>query len=158
VANVSAEQIEKLYELREALETQAARLAARRRDPGPFEDLKRDLLTRPHEPGRESSTTYDLADRLDLAIDEAMRNEFLRGALRDIRGNLVRVRRYAQFDPDRLDQATGEHLTIVDAILRQDELLAAQATAVHLRHSLNHILAAVASADDATTAHHEGAR
>lgn len=155
VATVSAEEVEKLYELREALETQAARLAARRRDTVPFEALRRDLLARPDDAipaGDESSAAYDLADRLDVAIDEAMGNDLLSGALGDIRGNLARLRRYAQFDPARLAQATAEHLTIVDAILRRDEMLAAQATAVHLRRSLDHILAAIDFAGESTSA------
>ncbi len=70
----------------------------------------------------------------------AMSNAHLRSALRDIRGHLARLRRHAHSNPERLQQASGEHLLIVNAIIRQDEVLAAQATAVHLRNSLDHIL------------------
>ena len=44
VTPVSREHIRKLFELREALDTQAARLAARRRDAAVFEALKREFL------------------------------------------------------------------------------------------------------------------
>ncbi|GAB3125452.1 GntR family transcriptional regulator [Glaciibacter psychrotolerans] len=146
VTPVSREHIERLYELREALETQAARLAARRRDPAPFENLKREFLAASvaadtPDGDVDNATSYRLADRLDAVIDDAMDNSYLRGALKDIRGHLARARRHAHANPRRLDAATAEHLLIIDAILRRDEVLAAQATAVHLRNSLDNILA-----------------
>jgi GntR family transcriptional regulator, rspAB operon transcriptional repressor len=149
VTPVSREHIRKLFELREALETQAARLAARRRDAPAFEALKVEFLTRPAESGNDDTShhstamSYFLADRLDEAIDHAMDNPYLQNALRDIRGHLARVRRHAHSNPRRLEQATAEHLLIIDAILGQDEVLAAQATAVHLRNSLDNILATI---------------
>lgn len=144
VTPVSRSHIERLYELREALETQAARLAARRRDQGAFDELKREFLTQSAstEPG-DTDGSYELADRLDQAIDDAMDNSYLRSALKDIRGHLARARRHAHANPRRLEAAAGEHLLIIDAILRRDEVLAAQATAVHLRNSLDNILATI---------------
>ena len=84
---------------------------------------------------------YFLADRLDLAIDDATGNPYLVNALRDLRGHLARVRRHAKLDPSRLVAATAEHLLIVEAILAQDEMLAMRATGVHLFNSMNNILA-----------------
>lgn len=141
VAQLSRDDIRKLFELREALETQAARLAARHRSADAFLELKREFEAGAPTAGDDIDTSYFLADRLDEAIDAAMDNQYLRGALRDIRGHLARLRRHAHSNPGRLEQATAEHLVIVDAILRQDEMLAAQATAVHLRNSLDNILA-----------------
>jgi DNA-binding GntR family transcriptional regulator len=144
VAPVSHAHVRQLFELREALEMQAARLAARRRDPKDFEELKRDLLAGEHvEDLSGADTSYVLADRLDAAIDRAMNNEYLLGALKDIRGHLIRVRRHAHSNPGRLAQAAAEHVLIVGAILQQDELLAAQATAVHLHNSLANILSSI---------------
>ena len=182
VTQVSRAQIEQLFELREALETQAARLAARRRDTAAFEVLKEAFLAatvdesaEPRgrvepgsvvsgrvEPGSvvsgrswgsslgSSDATYLLADRLDAAIDAAMGNSYLQGALNDIRGHLARARRHAHANPRRLEQARTEHLLIIDAILRRDEVLAAQATAVHLRNSLDNILATIPPTSIAT--------
>lgn len=157
VAAVSLDGIRELFELREALETQAARLAARRRDTAVFLTLKRDFTLKHRElmdrglagagleGGADRGNPYALSDRLDDAIDEAIGNLYLRNALRDLRGHLARVRRHAHADPDRLRQATTEHLVVVDAILERDETLAAQATAVHLHNSLNSILANIPS-------------
>ncbi|GAA3886182.1 GntR family transcriptional regulator [Leifsonia kafniensis] len=155
VTPVSRAHIEQLFELREALETQAARLAARRRDSSSFESLKEAFLATTDaaaatnnvgtaaESGDSSDASYLLADRLDAAIDEAMDNSYLRSALKDIRGHLARARRHAHANPIRLEQARTEHLLIIDAILRRDEMLAGQATAVHLRNSLDNILATI---------------
>ena len=86
---------------------------------------------------------YDLADALDVAIDEAAGSVYLQAALRDLRGHLARVRRSAHSNADRLTRATSEHVLIVDAILAQDEALAASATSVHLHNSLANILASL---------------
>ena len=172
VTPVSRAQIEQLFELREALETQAARLAARRRDTAAFETLKVAFLAASVDSGAGTATddgtgngtgtgegktttetsdaTYILADRLDAAIDAAMDNSYLQGALNDIRGHLARARRHAHANPRRLEQARTEHLLIIDAILRHDEVLAAQATAVHLRNSLDNILATIPPTSIAT--------
>ena len=145
VTSLSRRDIVELFELREALETQAARLAARRRDASVFESLRRDFVD-----GTDDSTgeppedrPYDLADALDVAIDEAAASVYLQSALRDLRGHLARVRRSAHSNADRLNRATTEHVLIVDAILAQDEALAASATSVHLHNSLANVLASL---------------
>jgi len=149
VSALSRESIQQLFELREALEMQAARLAARRRDAAVFESLRADFVAQPtaiDTPGDER--TYFLADQLDSAIDDAARSLYLQSALRDLRGHLARVRRNAHSNPARLERATAEHVLIIDAILAQDENLAAQATAVHLHNSLVNVLSTLPPSND----------
>jgi DNA-binding GntR family transcriptional regulator len=144
VTSLSRRDIVDLFELREALETQAARLAARRRDARVFEALRADFVAAiraEHVPAEDRP--YDLADALDVAIDEAAGSVYLQGALRDLRGHLARARRSAHSNADRLSRATSEHVLIVDAILAQDETLAASATSVHLHNSLANVLASL---------------
>ena len=148
VTSLSRGDIVELFELREALETQSARLAARRRDASVFESLRVDFVTGARSskgsvPVPAEDRPYVLADALDLAIDEAAASVYLSGALRDLRGHLVRVRRSAHSNSERLARATTEHILIVDAILAQDEALAASATSVHLHNSLENILASL---------------
>jgi DNA-binding GntR family transcriptional regulator len=148
VTGLSRRDIVGLFELREALETQSARLAARRRDARVFEALRADFLagtgaTRDAASVSAEDRPYVLADALDLAIDEAASSVYLKGALRDLRGHLARVRRSAHSNSERLALATTEHILIVDAILAQDEALAASATSVHLHNSLANILASL---------------
>ena len=145
VTSLSRRDIVELFELREALETQAARLAARRRDAAVFEALRAELVSsiRGADANVPEDRPYDLADALDVAIDAAAASIYLQGALRDLRGHLARVRRSAHSNADRLRLATNEHVLIVDAILAQDEALAASATSVHLHNSLANVLASL---------------
>jgi GntR family transcriptional regulator, rspAB operon transcriptional repressor len=141
VTSLSRRDIVELFELREALETQAARLAARRRDASVFEALRQDFVgVRSTKGVSPEDRPYDLAEALDVAIDAAAGSVYLQSALRDLRGHLARVRRSAHSNADRLSRATSEHILIVDAILAKDEALAASATSVHLHNSLANIL------------------
>lgn len=142
VPDVSAESVAELFELREALETQAARLAARRRDPAAFEGLVADFA-RAGETLAASGIDayYDAIARFDQAIDDAVGNPAFRSALDGVRTHLVRARRMAADNPERLLRAADEHRLICEAIRDGDEALAASATAVHLRASLTAILA-----------------
>lgn len=148
VTDLSLPDVRHLYELREALETQAARLAARRRSPEVFARLRDRFAAAPaqpeaSDPGRREY--YALVAELDEAVDDAMASPYLRRSLATVRTHAARARRLSRDNPARLEQAAREHLLIVEAILDGDETLAAQATAVHLRMSLATILAAVSS-------------
>lgn len=148
VTDLRPEDVRALFELRAALEDQAVRLAARRRDPAPFEDLARELEAAPqllaHDTDPGHGAYYAVAERLDDAVDAAAANPYLTTALAGMRTHLVRLRRVSRDDPDRLHAAAHEHLLVVRAILERDEALAAHALAVHLHHSLRHVLAAFA--------------
>lgn len=143
VTAVSLESVEQLFELRRALEQEAARAAARNRDAAVFLDLRdrfrsaADLL----DDGDPSHDRYyALVDDLDRAIDHAAANPYLVAALRNLRPHLARLRRVSRDDPDRLRAAAQEHLLIVEAIVDRDADLAASATRVHLHRSLQNVL------------------
>ena len=149
VPDVSAASVAELFELREALEMQGARLAARRRDPAVFDGLAADFARAPEtlagsgpDAGRIDAY-YEVVSRFDRAIDDAVGNPALRTALDGVRTHLVRARRMAADNPARLLRAAEEHRLICEAIRDGDEALAASATAVHLRASLTEILAAL---------------
>lgn len=148
VSELSPASITALYELREALEEQAARLAATRRDPARFTELHERLAAAPRllDRGDEGLRTYyDTVDALDEEIDAATANPMLVAALRSARLHSVRVRRLARHNPDRLRAAASEHLLIVEAIIAGDASLAAHASHVHLHMSLRHALASIES-------------
>jgi DNA-binding GntR family transcriptional regulator len=154
VTNVSLENIRELFEVRRALEEQAARLAALRGDPKVFEALERELLSvsdllGDDDPARHAY--YDLVRRFDEAVDAAVANPYLVGALRGLRTHLVRIRRHAKDDPSRLRGAAAEHLTIVQAIIARDAELAAHATHVHLHRALRNALATSTSTPTSDT-------
>lgn len=143
VAQLAVDDIKHLFELREALETQAARLAAERGTPTEFEDLAHKFrragsLISQDDPGRIAY--YQLVDELDGAIDKSMRNPYLERALQNVRLHVARARKLARDKPARLIEAAAEHALIARAIAAGNQALAAQSTAVHLANSLASIL------------------
>ena len=139
VTPVSTANVTELFEVRQALEGQAARLAARRRDVSAFLELQRQfqdveaLLTDKHR-------YYELVNELDAAIDRAAGNPILVTTLNGVRTHIVRIRRLARDDPARLRDAAQEHAQIIEAIIDGEESLAAHATELHLHRSLRYIL------------------
>lgn len=146
VTEVSIERIRELYELRQALEEQAARLAALRRDREVFLTIRDQFMAAPELLLRGEEGVhryYDLIDELERAIDTAGDNPYLVGALDAVRTHLSRIRRLARGNKARLRAAAVEHLLIIDAIIAGDANLAAHATHVHLHQSLTSVLAAI---------------
>lgn len=142
VTAISLDHATELFELRSALECQAASLAARRGKPEQFRNLQREFasaaaLLRGDDPDRHRY--YELVARLDTDIDEAAANTYLSQALRNLRVHLVRIRRLAKDNPERLLVSATEHANIAGAIAEGDGQLAAAATLLHLHNSLEHL-------------------
>src|SRR6478736_7685207 len=88
VTDISLEDIDELFELRETLEGKAAALAAERGDAAIFLQLQGELLEAPSlisttDPARHEY--YELVGRLDSAIDAAISNSYLVQAIRSLR-------------------------------------------------------------------------
>lgn len=145
VSAVSPENIRDLYELREALETQAARLAARRRDASVFEALRKKVLDELAVADLPNGSEEPIlpASQLYAAIRNAAGSVYLANALLDLRGALERVWRHGRRSPWRRTASTAEQLLIIEAIIDQDETLAAHAMAVHLHNSLAYLLSSI---------------
>lgn len=143
VSGLDAERIRQLFEVRHALETAAARLAAKRGEAGIFADLAGEFSA--IEPSADADTYYRLIARFDKAVDAAAANDYLASALRTVRTHLVRVRRLARDNPARLEASAAEHRLIATAIAERDTDLAAHATHVHLHNALEAILASLAA-------------
>ncbi|MEO8529480.1 MAG: GntR family transcriptional regulator, partial [Pseudolysinimonas sp.] len=142
VSDVSAASITELFELREALETAAARLASLRRDPAVFERLAERFEAAPLLLKRgDVDAYYALVADFDAALDVALGNAVFRGALDGIRLHLARARRIATDNLERLIRSAEEHRLICAAIRDGDGTFAASATTVHLKASLATILA-----------------
>ncbi|WP_248283156.1 GntR family transcriptional regulator [Cryobacterium arcticum] len=153
VTEMSVDSINDLYELREALEERAATLAARGADRSAFRALRERFLAAPAllEAGEHGiHEYYALIDEFDAAIDDAIGNSFLVGALDTVRTHLVRIRRVARGNPVRLRAAAAEHLLILDAIIDGDAALAAHATHVHLHLSRASVLAMLGANEPAS--------
>ncbi|MGQ1837145.1 GntR family transcriptional regulator [Kocuria turfanensis] len=144
VSQVSLDDVRALFELREALDCRAARLAARRRDPAEFLRLATELeacVDRLHGPSTDDrSAYYELVERMDRAVDDATANPYLTAAQRSLRLHLARVRKLSRTNPSRLARAAAEHAQIARAIAEGSEELAEAATRVHLANSLHAVL------------------
>ena len=149
VAQLSADQVRELFEVRQALEEQAVRLAAGRRRAADFAALALRFGDSPGLLGRGTAGQaeyYALIDEFDAAVDAAVGNAYLVRALTGVRTHLARIRRLSRERPERLRAAAGEHQLICEAIAVGDAGLAAHATHVHLHRSLTAILAVLSTA------------
>ena len=145
VTEISIDNITELFEVRQALEEQSARLAAHRRDLAIFLQLASGFREAPVLLTRGADGLhryYQLVEEFDDAVDAAVGNSYLISALDSVRVHLARIRRLARHNPERLRAAASEHLLIVEAIAAGDADLAADATHVHLHLSLANILRA----------------
>jgi DNA-binding GntR family transcriptional regulator len=144
VTDISLDDIDEMFELRETLDGKAASLAAERGERALFAQLHGELLRAPElitgsDPARHEY--YALVGRLDDAIDAAISNSYLAQAMRSLRVHLVRVRRLAADDALRLHAAALEHAAIAEAIAAGNAKLAEAATTLHLHRSLSHVKA-----------------
>jgi DNA-binding GntR family transcriptional regulator len=143
VTAVSIDDIVELYELRQPLEQQAARLAAQRGNPQLFAQIAAEFREseRLIDSGEEGiKAYYQLNERLDRAIEDAISSAYLVNALKALHLHLARIRRLSRQNIDRLRAAAVETLVIVEAIVNRDSDLAASATHVHLQQSLRNSL------------------
>lgn len=146
VSQLSLETVTELYEVREGLEEQAARLAAQRADREVFKKLWDEFenskgLILGGEIG--ANIFYELNAKFDDAIDEAIQNPYMVATLKNVRNHMARVRKLARSNPARLLEAASETQLIVEAIATGDAALAAHATHVHLHKSHSRVSAAV---------------
>ena len=144
VAGFDADEIRDLFEARRALEECTARAAARHRDRETFVTLA-ERIRNAHPELSDAATDdyYELISRFDAAVDAAANNTYLTAALRPVRTHLVRARRLAKDNRDRLTASVGEHALIAQAIADGDADLAAHATHIHLHNSLTSILSSL---------------
>ncbi|MDQ1124297.1 GntR family transcriptional regulator [Microbacterium trichothecenolyticum] len=140
VAGIDVDDIRDLFEVRRALEAEAARLAALRADRRVFTSLAREFTT---IDTAEADAYYALIARFDAGVDATVDNPYLAAALRSVRTHLVRVRRMARDNPLRLSASAREHELIARAIGTGDPELAVHATHVHLHNALTTILEAL---------------
>ena len=89
-------------------------------------------------------------------LDGAVANDYLTSALRTVRTHLVRVRRLARDNPDRLAASVAEHRLIASAIARRDADLAAHATHIHLHNALTSILDSLEAPSEAVPSRPSG--
>jgi len=154
VSHIDADEVRALFDLRHALDEQAARMAAAHARDGAsadapavrarfqaladrFRDVTPATLQR-DDPQRHHY--YALVAEFDAALDDALTSSpYLSAAIASTRVHLARVRRLARDDDDRLAQSAAEHGAIARAIADGDPDRAAAATRLHLHEALTSI-------------------
>ena len=148
VSHISEDDVCKLYDLRDVLDTRAAALAAQHCTPETFTRLAHNfaataeaLSNETGDPNDAHPGYYELIEQLDAAIDHAADNPYLTQAQASVRLRLARVRRLSTSDPARLIAAANEHRAISEAIASGSPQLAIATTRVHLANALKNALA-----------------
>jgi len=151
VSHIDADEVVALFDLRRALDEQAARLAALRADTEQRERFTMLAQRFADAPAAIAALTFDdpardgyyaLVAEFDAELDAALgRSPHLAGAIASTRVHLARVRRLARDDEARLASSAAEHGAIARAIADGDSERAASATHLHLHAALASILA-----------------
>ncbi len=163
VSEIEPDDVTALFELRTALDEQAARIAARvcaaaatgaatvgaaARDAARARARFAALATRFAAVDTAALAAddaqrhgyYDLVAEFDAAFDESLsESPYLAAAIQSTRVHLARVRRLARADDQRLAQSAAEHAAIARAIADGDPERAAAATRLHLHEALTSI-------------------
>lgn len=149
VSDIDADDVAALFDLRRALDEQAARLVASRAagDPATAEGFRElaafftdvtPATLQGDDPQRHGY--YALVAEFDAALDAALSTSpYLAAAIASTRVHLARVRRLARDDDARLAASAAEHGAIARAIADGDGERAAAATRLHLHEALTSI-------------------
>jgi GntR family transcriptional regulator, transcriptional repressor for pyruvate dehydrogenase complex len=124
-------QLPAIMEVREALETQTARLAARRRGEEDLRELRvaLDAMAAAIEAGEDGA---DADQRFHVAIARAARNDLLTSLMDQLADPIDQTRRASLSRPDRPPRSLAAHHEILAAIEAQDEDAATAAMRSHL--------------------------
>lgn len=137
VAELSVADMREIYEMREALESYAGRLAAVKGvDVDLLDQLEQDIQKGHDAIGRgEIECVFEAGIRLDRAIADAANNQRLSAALDILRVQAARIRRMAALSESRLHDAVDEHLELVAALRARDPDAVAAIVRNHIRGS-----------------------
>lgn len=149
VSDIEPDDVIALFDLRRALDEQAARLAARRAEGDVSTRLRFTELAQQFAAVDRSTLAtddpqrhgyYALVAEFDDALDDALdTSPYLASAIASTRVHLTRVRRLARDDDARLAASAAEHGAIARAIADADPERAAAATRLHLHEALSSI-------------------
>ena len=134
VTDLSVSDIDEIYQIREQLETFAARVAATEMSAKESADLIAELRSAKENPDEGSlEDAFDADIHLHEAIIAVTRNRRLAQILSTLADQVHRIRALSARTPGRLRAAVDEHLEIMEAIQRRDADAASEAMAEHLR-------------------------
>jgi GntR family transcriptional regulator, trigonelline degradation regulator len=157
VATTSPEEARALYEVREVLESLAARLCARRGSRAEKKRLSR-ALTHVAAAYREEDLGEQLKskDEFYRVLCEGADNSVIGMMLRTVQARVQMLRGLSLLAPGRTDESLVELKRIVDAIVRDDEDAAGQLASKHVQRAAEIALARLTEGEDTALASGEG--
>lgn len=146
VAGVSLADLRELYQMRNALETAAARLAAespRRLELTPYLEE----LDNAREPvaGGQHDSYHGLMARIDRAVVDVTGNSRLAASLDDVWSHLSRIRSVVCTDPPELLESIRRRHGILEAIVSGDAALAGRLAGEHVDAGFHMTTTSIAS-------------
>jgi len=144
VADISFKDIADVFEIRAALESLAAGLAAERITDEELEELERNLVEK-----AEAIISNDLEKLVEVdtkfheTIYNASRNERLKTIINNLREQIQRFRTTSLAYPGRMKQSLAEHRSIVEAIQSRDVQLARHLAQEHIENAENSMIEAI---------------
>jgi DNA-binding GntR family transcriptional regulator len=133
VTDITVSDIDEIYQIREQLETFAARIAAVEMSDAEIDELRSEILAAQAEPSDSIASAFHVDIHLHAAIVTVTRNRRLAQILTMLGDQVHRIRALSPRTRGRLRAALDEHLEIVEAIAARDPSAAADAMASHLR-------------------------
>ena len=133
LVEITEEETLGLYQARAAIEGQAARILAARKDPAALDRL-RDLIRR--EEALDSPTTQDyfVANRrIHRAFMVEAGNKFLLEMFDSIWGRAMAFHLFAAIENTDISRSLGSHLDLVDVLARGDRAEALEAFTAHIQ-------------------------
>lgn len=141
VAGLSIKDINNLFEMRGALESLAAGLAAARASQEEIEEMERNLvLEAAHYGTSDVSKMIEVDTSFHELIYQASKNTRLQNMLKDLRDQVQRFRMKTLAVPGRMKYALAEHRRIVEAIAARNGSEAKQAAKEHIESAESALL------------------
>ena len=133
VKPMTSKDLQEIFEMREAIESMAARLAARRRDDGEL----RQICNLFEKYRKSSADDYlkekiEMGERLHQFIMRSSKNGKIIDTLQQLKLQIMRIWEVGFRIPDRIHSAFREHLDILSAIAERNEASAEQKMKEHI--------------------------
>jgi len=130
----SLDDLREFFELREVLESTAARYAALRATRGELEQM--DRICAKYEREKDEEKWSQMGHEFHTLVVQAARNTRLQAMLHSLNAQIVISRRaVTRADPSRRESAMRDHRAIYEAIHARDETQAQALAAEHVRRS-----------------------
>jgi DNA-binding GntR family transcriptional regulator len=153
VAEITARDVEEMFQVMGALEGLSGELACQRVSDGEIAAIRALHYEMLAYHARGDLPAYFKANQaIHEAIMAAARNAILAATYQTLAGRIRRARYRANLSPERWDEAVGEHERILDALAKRDGTTLAWLLRLHLKNKCEAVKAAIQTVPDGPAA------